>query len=203
MRSAVAVSVALAALLGASPAMSQPLIHPTRDVAVEYQARGRQDASSPVESGLIRVFWTAQGERARVELAGMPIWGIVDLARDRLTVVFSFQHGYAEMPLDRDGVPGLSVPPGATMTRIGTGTVVGLGCTVWRVRWKGDHGTACITTGGLVLQAEGQAGGGGGSLRAVRVQYGPQPAGLFTPPAGFRRIDLPHIGLGLAGPHQP
>jgi len=205
MRSAVPAIAALAALLTASPALGQPLIHPTRDVAVDYQASGRSDASDPMQSGLVRMFWTGHGAQARVELSGMPIWGIVNFARDRLTVVFSFQHGYAQMPLDREGIPGLSVPRDATMTRIGTGTVVGLGCTVWRVQWRGDQGTACITTGGLVLRAKGQTGrgGGSGSLRAVRVEYGPQPAGLFTPPAGFRRIDLPHIGLGPAGPHQP
>lgn len=186
------------------PSAGPPAIRPTRDVAVEYQAQGRPDASGPAQSGLIRVFWGDHGARARVEMAGMPTWGIINLARARMIVVFSSQHGYVVLPLDPNRIPGLSIPPGTKMTRIGSATVAGFGCTVWRVRGPGDAGTACITPDGLVLRAEGHGQehgmSGNGTLRAVQVRYGPQPAGLFEPPAGFTRINLPHIDLGPAAP---
>ena len=137
----------------------------------------------------------------------MPGWAIVDLARDRVTVVFTAQRGYFDIPLDPARFPGLTVPPGTTMTRIGTATVAGLGCTDWQVQGVQEQGTACITGDGLVLRAKGRGKGpdfhGSGSLHAVQVHYGPQPAGLFVPPAGFRRIDLPHIGAGPAAPRRP
>ena len=181
-----------------------PAIRPTRDVAVEYQAQGRPGASGPAQSGLIRVFWGDRGARARVEMAGMPTWGIINLARARMIVVFAQQHGYVELPLDPNSIPGLSIPPGTKMTRVGSATVAGFGCTVWQVRGPGDAGTACITEDGLVLQAQGHGQehglSGNGTLRAVMVRYGPQPAALFEPPAGFTRIDLPHIDLGPPGP---
>lgn len=192
---------------GAQPTGGQPAIHPTRDVAVEYEARGRPDASGPMQSGLVRVFWTDHGALARVEMPGLPMWGIIDLARARMTVVFAAQHGYVDLPLDPNRVPGLSIPPGTQLTRIGSATVAGLDCTVWRVRGPGDAGTACITADGLVLRAQGHGQehgmSGNGTLSAVKVRYGPLPAALFAPPVGFRRIDLPHIGLDLAGPGRP
>ncbi|MGH7042158.1 MAG: hypothetical protein ACREFY_08500 [Acetobacteraceae bacterium] len=188
-------------------AADQPAIRPMRDVAVDYRAQGQPDASGPAQSERVRMFWTNHGKLARLEIPGMPMWGIIDLARDRMTVVFTAQRGYVELPLDPDRIPGLSIPPGITMTRVGSATVAGLGCTVWRVRGPGDAGTACITAGGLVLRAEGHGHGGGmsanGTLRAMTVRYEPQPATLFAPPPGFHRMDLPHIGLDPAGPSRP
>lgn len=201
------IAAVLLAWFGLAPARAQPLIRPAHGVSVEYRAEGRQDGSGSRQSGVIRVFWTDHGQMARVEMPGLPIFGIIDIPRDRMTVVFAQERGFVRMPLDPAHIPGLAVPPGTTMTRIGSDAVAGLGCAVWRVEGPRDHGTACITRDGLVLRAEGRGRAegvaGSGRIEAVKVRYGPQPPALFVPPAGFREIDLPHIGFGPSGPRHP
>ena len=48
---------------------------------------------------------------------------------------------------------------------------------------------ACVTDVGVVLRSKWQDGKG--VLEATQVTYAPQPAALFTPPAGFQKLELP------------
>lgn len=178
--------------LAAVPAFAQgPLLHPSRDVAVVYHVEGTPAAGGPAQAHTIRMFWGKGGEALRVELDGQPIVALIDFKRQRMEMVISAKQMVLDAALDPRLVPGFVIPDGASAVRGGTDTVAGQGCAVWKLTGPQGGGTACVTTDGVVLRAEGSAAHeGAGQLEAVSVTYAPQPASLFTPPAGFRRMDV-------------
>jgi hypothetical protein len=74
------------------------------------------------------------------------------------------------------------------INRVGKDTVAGVVCTVWDVRGPRGGGTACITADGLLLRVQGSQPGEAPAMEAVSVAYGPQPADLFTLPAGLHQV---------------
>ena len=207
-RTALAAALLSAAAIGPATAQVGPRIHPLRDVAVAYRVHGTVGPGKQPEAAIVRMFWTDRGTLLRVEVQGQPGWGILNFAAKQMIMVIAPAHRYLEMPLDPSRTPGLNIPPGTAMTRVGQDRVAGTPCTVWVLHGRDGSGTACVTPGGLVLRARGQGTAppgspgagqqGSGSLRAISVAYGPQPAALFVPPAGFQRLDLAHIP-GLSG----
>ena len=211
-RTALAAALLSAAATGPAAAQagprSHPRIHPLRDVAVTYRVHGTVGPDKRPESGIVRMFWSDRGTLLRVELQGQPGWGILNFAAKQMIMVIAPAHRYLEMPLDPARTPGLNIPPGTATTRVGHDIVAGTPCTVWVLHGPDGSGTACVTPGGLVLRARGRGTAppgspgagqqGSGSLRAISVAYGPQPAALFVPPAGYQRLDLAHIP-GLSG----
>ncbi len=176
----------MAAMLLAGPvparAGGRPPLRPTRDVAVQYRV---------TDGGTIRMWWTGGGQVLRIELEGAPSYAVVNYARQRMMLVVPQRKLTLDAPFDPRMTPGFVLPPDTAMTRAGTDTVAGIPCTVWEL--KGAHGTgaACVTGDGLLLRAKGEAPNqGAASMEAKSVAYGPQPAWLFAPPDGFRRMDL-------------
>ncbi|MEO8713593.1 MAG: hypothetical protein ABI369_01125 [Acetobacteraceae bacterium] len=182
-------AVALALAGSTASAADQPLLHPTRDVAVVYHVEGAQ-AGGAAQSHAIRMYWGAGGNELRVEFDAQPIVALVDFKRQRMAMLMGSKQLMVETKLDPHLVPGFVLPANAAVTRGGTDTVAGLGCTIWNLSGKEGTGSACITGDGVVLRAQGSAKEGSGRLEAVSVAYAPQPASLFAPPAGFARMDL-------------
>ncbi len=177
------------AMLAALPAVGQerPLLRPSHDLAVVY----RVQASGPngeAETRTVRMYWTGQGTRMRLETEGQPGFALVDFTAGRMTMVMLPQKAYAEATFDADHAPGLNIPPDSTITRGGSDTVAGVACTEWQVSGPQGGGTACITSEGLLLRVRGGQPGQAAALEAVSVTYGPQPASLFTLPDGLQKV---------------
>lgn len=196
MRGFILGGAALLSLAASGPASAdQPLMRPTRDVAVVYRVQGTPAGGGPAQTHAIRMFWGDGGQELRVELDTQPVVALIDFKRQRMEMVLPAQRVVLDAALDPGLVPGFVMPPGATATRGGTDTVAGQGCTVWHLTGPRGAGTACITGDGVVLRAEGSAAHeGSGRLEAVSVTYAPQPDALFAPPPGFRRMDVKRPG---------
>ncbi|MGH7152698.1 MAG: hypothetical protein ACREF3_02125 [Acetobacteraceae bacterium] len=188
-RSAVATAVLLTVC---SPAFGAdlPLLHPDRDVAVVYRAEGSSRDGRAPQSGTIRMYWGDNGNELRVELDGQPVVALIDFKRQRMAMLFKPAKVLVETKLDPRLVPGFVLPSDANVTRAGTDTVAGVGCTVWDLSGRQGKGSACITQDGVVLRAKGEATEeGSGRLEAVSVTYATQPASLFAAPPDFKRMD--------------
>ena len=178
---------ALLALAPVASAAERPALQPTRDVAVEY----RVEAAAAAPPQVIRMWWTDHGGELRIELAGQPSYVLADFKTAQMTMVLPPRKTVLEIPLDPRVAPGFIIPDDVEMTRRGTDIVAGTGCTLWDLRGKSGTGRACITADGLLLRADGHLGGrAAGTIEAVSVAYGAQPAALFALPQGFRRMDL-------------
>jgi hypothetical protein len=168
-------------------AQDRPLLRPVHDVAVTYRVEATGPQGQQVERS-IRMYWTGQGSRMRLEVEGQSGFALVDFAADRTTLVIPAQHAYAEVPFDPARAPGLDIPPGVSMTKGPVDTVAGTPCTEWSMRGPQGGGSACIPGDGLLLRVSGEKSKRPNALEAVLVAYGPQPAALFTVPAGLTRI---------------
>jgi hypothetical protein len=177
------------AMLVTLPAAGQdrPITRPTRDLAVVYHVQAAGPNGEP-ETRTVQMFWTGQGTRLRLQSDGQPGFGLVDYAAGRMTMVMPPQKAYAVMTFDADHARGLNIPTGAVINRSGSDTVAGVACTEWTVRGPKGGGTACITNDGLVLRVGSAQPGQPAAMLAVSVTYGPQPADLFTLPAGFHEV---------------
>jgi hypothetical protein len=206
--------MAMALVLAAAPcaaalAQERPTMLPTRDVMVTYRASGpapaSPGASAPGASGPaatrqqdMKVAIMAGGKLMRIEaLGGGAAAGgyvIVDRDAQRMTMVITQDRRYMEMPANDAVSRGFLLNESMTFARRGLETVAGVKCTLWDVTSKEGAGSVCVTDDGVMLRARGQDGRG--ALEATAVQYAPQPASLFRPPADFAKIEMP----GGAGP---
>lgn len=193
--------LALAGILAAGAAWAQerPPVAPTRDVLVTYRATAPAQAGGRVPPGAqeIRVATTQAGRLLRIE--GMGAGGayvIVDRGTQRMVMVMPQDRRFMEMPANDAFARGFVLNESMTFARRGGETVAGLKCTVWEVTSREGAGTACITEDGVLLRGRGNDGKGG--IEATAVKYGPQPAALFKPPAGFSKIEMPP-GMGSGG----
>ncbi len=190
---------ALALLVGLVPglasAQEHPPLTPTREATVLYRAQGPRDQAA------ISVRVHVSGGRLRVEPASLPGYVIVDRGADRVLMVMRQPHAYfetsAQSGLARDLLPSERM----RFTRKGTERVAGLSCTVWDVQApEGRTGSVCVTADGIVLRGQGHDPQyGSGSVEAVSVAYEPQPAGLFQPPPGYLRMDIPRLPAASGG----
>lgn len=206
--------MAMALVLAAAPAAAalaqeRPTMLPTRDVMVTYRASGPAPAS-PGASGPaamrqqeMKVAMLAGGKMMRIEgLGGGAAAGgyvIVDRDAQRMTMVVTQDRRYMEMPANDAVSRGFLLNESMTFARRGLETVAGVKCTLWEVTSREGAGSVCVTDDGVMLRARGQDGRGG--LEAIAVQYGPQPASLFRPPADFSKIEIPG-GAGRPPPSR-
>lgn len=189
----------LALLASIAPGLVQaaehPPLTPTREATVLYRAQGPRDR----EATSVRVY--VSGGKLRVEPATLPGYIIVDRGAGRALMVMRQPHIYFETPaqsaLVRDFLPSERM----RFTRKGSERVAGLPCTLWDVQAaQGRSGQVCVTSDGIVLRGQGHDPQyGSGSVEAVSVTYAPQPAGLFQPPAGYLRVDIPRLPTALDG----
>ncbi|MCF3945842.1 hypothetical protein AiwAL_13675 [Acidiphilium sp. AL] len=185
-------TAALAAFLlamGVAHAAAAPRLIPDHDAMGVYRI---SQPGKPTQTWRVR--YLAASERVRAvslsgQAAGTAI--LLDLASGAANVVLPQMHAVV-------AVPGLSAMMqkvmdnrGAHFTRLGQATIAGRACTRYLVlKPKGD-GSACITPGGVVLQATGKNDHGSVAVQALSITNAPQQAAAFTPPAGYSSITLP------------
>lgn len=177
---------------------SAPRILPARDVMVVYRIAA---PGHPAQTWRVR--YRAAGELVRARGLDGPAAGVVallDIPAGRAQVVLAQMHAVVEIPGLSATMAQVLALRGARFTRLGTARIAGHDCTRYLVLRRDADGTACITTGGVVLAAAGKDGHGSASVRAESVAQRPQDPGLFVPPAGYAPITLPPSMLaGLLG----
>ena len=172
-------------------------MQPTRDVMVEYHVAGVTQGQQ--RSDTVRMYFAEHGSKLRIEPVGQPAYSIMDRTAGRMIMVMTSQHVYMELPYDPKRVMAFESKD-TTFTRLGSATIAGIGCTIYDAKRADHSGQVCVSDDGVLLRAKSdnpaQAGGG---LEAINVAYGPQPASLFTPPAGFQKMDIG--AMQQAAPH--
>jgi hypothetical protein len=176
---------------GIAVAQERPPVAPTRDVLVTYRATAPvQGRRAPAGAQTLRVATTQGGRLMRIEGVGAgDAYVIVDRTTQRMVMVMPQDRRFMEMPADDAFARGFVLNTSMRFVRRGADTVAGLKCTVWEVTSQEGAGTACVTDDGVLLRGRGSDGKGG--IEATAVKYGPQPAAMFRPPAGFSRFELP------------
>ncbi len=194
---------ALAAMLactaaGTAMAQPRPTYLPTRDVTVTYSYSGTgRTAHAP---NTMRIAIAAGGTRARIEPEGLPGYMIMDRAHNHLTMVMAAQRMYLDMPGAMDRANEYLLDDRMRFTRDGSDTVAGYRCTIWHMTSDHGSGTGCITDDGVILSGESTSKDGSTAhVVATAVAYGPLDDGLFAPPVGFQRLEIPHMPAGAAG----
>lgn len=189
---------ALAVLVCATSARAedQPPLVPTRDVAVTYHVKDPQGTAR-----VVHMFFDAADQRVHIDLTGRPGFLVIDHKSGQVTVVNSEAQSYVQMHAPPAMGNLMFRTPDLRFTRKGTDKVAGYACTVWSLAGgQSEGGDACITADGVVLSGhpEGAPSPETG-IQAVSVVYGPQPASLFAPPAGYQRVTPPAPGQ-MGGP---
>ncbi len=195
-----ALLVTTLACAAAVPAAAQdhPLFHPSHDVMVEYHVVNTRPGDH--RSDTVRMYFTDGGMKIRMEPVGQPGYSIIDRHANLMLMVMVPQHIYVEMTYDPKRIMAFDETD-ATLTRSGSDTVAGIGCTVYDAERQGHRGLLCISSDGLLLRARSNdPGAPNGGMEATSVTYGPQPASLFVPPPGFQRIDPAAMGHGMPPP---
>lgn len=180
----------VAALLSAGAAKAEgehPLYLPTRDVAVTYNL-DRQTAGAPKQA---HMYYSASADKLRLETPTQRGFVIIDRVAKTMTVVMAPQHIYFQTPLDPEMAAGFILNADMKFVRGKAETIAGQHCTDWDVQSSRATGTVCVTDDGVLLLGRGKdKDGSGGGLEATEVNYAPQPASLFIPPADFRKIEM-------------
>lgn len=183
-------SVAALLLPVMASAQERPAVRPTHDVTVDYQLQA-VDAHGSASVRIIRLSWTGNGNRLRLDMQGGTGFVLVDYAAHRMELVITQQKAFVALPFDPSVAPGLSIPPDVAMHASGSEQVAGTRCTVWIMRAPGAQATACITNDGLLLSLRTEDTSRP-ALEAIRVTYGTQAPGLFEIPNGFSQIAPSH-----------
>ena len=183
---------------GGARAQEHPIYLPTRDVAVTYQLTGGP-GGPPMQTHL---FFSAAANKLRIDTPGGAGYTVLDRAGGQRLLVMNQEQAYSAIPLDPSMADGFVLNSHMSYTRAGTDTVAGVPCVNWTVSSSQSSGSACVTEDGVLLRGSGKGPDGSETgLVAVSVQYAPQPAGLFLPPAGFHAVD-PAQMQGPGGPDQ-
>jgi hypothetical protein len=180
-------------------AAEHPPYLPTRDVSVTYQIDSDKMQGGP---GIhtVKIAYSAATGRARIEQADGPGYLIVDRTAGHALMVMEPMQTYMAMPFDPKTTSTLMLDEKMHFTRAGSDKAAGLACKRWDVASDKTTGRLCITDDGVILRGEGKdPAKGAGKMTATAVSYGALPASLFSPPAGFRRMEMP-AGMKMAPP---
>jgi hypothetical protein len=175
-------------------AQEQPVLLPTRDVAVTFRLSG-----STQLQGDINAIWSATRRTLRVDNASAPGWLLVEQQAGRAYMVMQ-QGVVMRLPATPDMAQMLDNPQAhGRVTRGARRTIAGHSCTDWQIeRQDGKGGVACVTADGVLLRA--QQTGKREVLEATRVAYGAQDPARFRLPQGVPQIQLPANTSGLRLP---
>lgn len=162
-----------------------PVFLPTRDVAVTYafNAPGRTP-------GNYQLSYNAAGKLARID-APTGYYVLGNLPAGQAELILPALHAVVQAPDFSNLTAQIYNADGATFTPLGAGHYAGLDCTKYLVLDKNGTGTACLTPSGVVLHFSGHNARGAAEITALSVTYAPQPADMFTPPAGLTPLNLP------------
>ncbi len=120
-----------------------------------------------------------------------------------MMMVLLDEHAYVDQPFDPGRQIGFSVPTDVPMVRGNSDVVAGNSCTLWHARLGFGNSSLCITGDGVLLSAKGYNLDHRGDLVATSLIYGPQPATVFDPPAGFRKLAFTAPAATTAPANKP
>jgi hypothetical protein len=196
-------------LLAAAPAYAEdpPLIHPNRDVAVDYRSSGMAHGPADDPAGVITMRFSGQGNRIRIDGPHGHGYAILDIDSGRMTMVITDKQIYMEAPANPGMLAMFQAKP-AAFRKTGNDTIAGVACTTYAATINDHDGQVCLTGDGVLLRARSTEPNGQRELEAVKVTYEAQPAELFGPPAGFKKMDVPDVSdrrpiSGFGSPNAP
>ena len=189
---AATIITAVLAIAPAARAQEHPMFLPDRDVAVTYQL-----SSGSAGGQTTHLYFSSSANALRIDTPNNAGFTVLDRTAGRRVMVMNDQSAYAAVPLDPGTDTGFVLNSSMTYRRQGPGSVADIACTRWSVTSPQVTGEACVTEDGVLLSGSGRQLGGGAdtSLTATSVDYAPQPASLFQPPAGFRKLDPSQIPM--------
>jgi hypothetical protein len=180
--------------VAAAPAFAadHPLTKPTRDVAVEYRSSAPGQAQNDPNATLTMRFASKTG-LIRIEGPFASGYAILDPNNSIMTLVMTQQQMYMQRPADT-GMWATFQAGNADFKRTGSDTIAGVACTNYDTTINGQDGQLCLTGDGVLLRARSSAPDRQRQLEAVKVTYADQPADLFAPPAGYKKLVAPDLG---------
>jgi hypothetical protein len=198
--------LALLAIAAPARADNAPMIHPSRDVAVEYrsgaaQPNGAQPGAAAEPGRVVTMRFSSKTDRIRIEGASGRGFVILDPGAGVMTMIMQEAHVYAERPAD-PGMIAMFQATSASFKKTGSDTVAGVACTTYDATFNEHSGQICLTNDGVMLRARSADADHQRELEAVTVTYAKQPADLFAVPAGFQKLDtssMPH-GMNMGPP---
>jgi hypothetical protein len=149
------------------------------------------DADSPNETPrerTITVNWAKGGALMRVQMEGERTYVVLNRDSDRMMMVLLDEHAYVDQPFYPRRQTAFAVPTDVPMVRGDSDVVTGSGCTLWHAKLGFGDSSLCVTGDGVLPSAKGYNLDHRGDLVATSVIYGPEPATVFDPPAGFRKL---------------
>ncbi|MBY0337682.1 MAG: DUF4412 domain-containing protein [Acetobacteraceae bacterium] len=187
--------LATPSLPGGAFAQERPTVTPTRDVSVVYRVTGTMP-DGRTETGEMRMSWlTAQG-LLRMDMPGGQGWMLVDTRNNGGFMVMEQMRAILALPPGSDPSRRLSASQTARFTREGSDRVANVSCTNWRVEDRGEQARMCVTDDGVVVRSSGGPRANGGTLEALRVEYGGQDPARFRRPEGYQNVQIPGASQG-------
>jgi hypothetical protein len=171
-----------------NPVPDKPNVRPVRNVVVEYQLMDAENPNERPRERTISVNSAKGGALMRVQMEGERYYVVVNRDSDRMMMVLLDEHAYVDQPFDPRRQIGFSAPTDVPMVLGDSDVVAGNSCTLWHAKLGFGDSSLCITGDGVLLSAKGYNVDHRGDLAAASVIYGPQPATVFDPPAGFRKL---------------
>ena len=186
----------LTTLLLAAPAQAadQPLLTPTRDVAIDYtidQAPPRQILPGLQPGDRIHLSIRADAAKLRLDGPNLPGYLLLDRNAAHLRLVLPQGKMFVTLDADPATLALFLQPDRLHFTRQGQATVARLACAIWSVQDGARRSSGCLTADGVLLRGQSTERGDTGAVTATAVTYGPLDDALFEPPADYRRLDLP------------
>ena len=136
----------------------------------------------------IAVNWANGGALMRVQMEGERYYVVLNRDGDRMMMVLLVEHAYVDRPFDPRRQVGFCAPTDMPMVRGDGDVVAGNSRTLWHAKLGFGDSSLCITGDGALLSAKGYNLDHRGDLAATSLIYGPQPATVFDPSAGFRKL---------------
>lgn len=169
-------------------AQDRPVVGPTRDVTVTYKLTEATRQNGAVQ---MKVIYADHHQRVRVDFfaaqTNKPFGSIIyDRPANRILTLVPSKQIYYQVPAIGRANPGLLLNEHMQYTRDGEAVVLGLQCIEWQIANGREYqGTACVTTDGIALRAA-RTEPKSGSVKALTVEYGTPPPGIFEPDPNFR-----------------
>ncbi|HEX3991499.1 MAG TPA: hypothetical protein VHX39_10045, partial [Acetobacteraceae bacterium] len=120
--------LALLAIAVPARADNAPMIHPSRDVAVEYRSGAAQPGPAAEPGRVVTMRFSSKTDRIRIEGASGRGFVILDPGAGVMTMIMQEAHVYAERPAD-PGMIAMFQATSAAFKKTGSDTVAGVACT--------------------------------------------------------------------------
>ena len=173
-----------------------------------------ESAKGAAASASGKMYFDGGNMRMEMSQQGHDVAMITNTKSQTTYMVMPQQHMYMEIHPGQ-GMMGRNIPsikppsdpnnpcanqPGTTCTKVGTETVNGRVCDKWEFTNKDGHHSTAWVDQKLHFPIK-TVGEDGSRFELSNVQEGSQPASLFQPPAGFRKMDMGGMmgGMGAQG----